>query len=180
MAQTDLVPPCNERPLLWTRLFLRRPVLVVFNALFTSLMILLAVLFFLSSRDQRIAPVNNPKLHYLWVYGPTAIFTVIAALWAPVDYWTKQLIPWVLMARGSVPAETSLLVDYISPLNLVSLYRSLRRKHWMVFYAVSGTLVLQFAIVISSSLFISAQVTIHHQNDKFLRRIHSRRKSSLR
>ena len=58
-------------PKLWTPLFLRRPVLISFSIVFAALIISIAVLFYLSTRNGHLSSAD-PKLYYLWVYGPTA------------------------------------------------------------------------------------------------------------
>lgn len=64
-------PQDAERLKLWTPFFLRRRVLLSFITLFILLIIVLAILFGLSSRDERLASADS-QLYYLWVYGPTA------------------------------------------------------------------------------------------------------------
>ncbi|KAK3984762.1 hypothetical protein QBC44DRAFT_385482 [Cladorrhinum sp. PSN332] len=157
----------SASPSRWRPFFLRPVVLLTLIVVFTTLILALAALFFLSSRNERVAPAD-PKLRYLWIYGPTAVFAALAALWAPVDYRAKQMTPWMLMAKDAQPAGTSLLLDYISPLNIVNLYKSLRYKHWMVFCTVSGTFLLQSAVIISSSLFISAEQSLRHDKGQLL------------
>ncbi|KAK3367800.1 hypothetical protein B0H63DRAFT_405165 [Podospora didyma] len=146
---------------LWTPLFLRRPVLIAFALVFTSLIISIAVLFHFLTQDGHILSAD-PKLHYLWVYGPTAVFVAISAAWVQVDYRAKQMPPWAAMAEGFQPARHSLLLDYIDPLNIVTLYKSIQNRHWTVTCAVAGTFLLQAAVVLSSGLFVSKQTTIYN------------------
>ncbi|KAL1651426.1 hypothetical protein SLS58_000766 [Diplodia intermedia] len=58
----------------------------------------------------------------------------------------------------------SLLLDYIDPMNIVSLFSSLRNRHWIVHSALAGTFLIQVITVLSSGLFISAQTTIRTED----------------
>ncbi|OJD30880.1 uncharacterized protein BKCO1_5400068 [Diplodia corticola] len=156
-------PREDERLKLWTPFFLRRPALLSFIALFVILIVVLAILFGLSSRDERLTSADS-RLYYLWVYGPTAVFTSIAAFWAQVEYRSKQMTPWVLMAQEPQPVRKSLLLDYIDTMNVVGLISSLRNRHWLVHSALAGTFLIQAITVLSSGLFISTQTTIRAED----------------
>jgi hypothetical protein len=156
-----VIPP--RQPKQWTPFFLRRWTLVVFIIFFALLMIAFAVMFGVSNRDQGLATAD-PKWYYLWVYGPTATFTFIAAVWAPVEYRAKQMQPWVLMAGTFRPASDGLLLDYIEKLNFVALFGSLRRRHWLAFSGTAATFVIIFATVASSGLFVSSTRGIYRDD----------------
>jgi hypothetical protein len=152
-----------HRPKLWTAYFLRRSTLAVFIAIFVLMMLAFAILFAISNRDHGLATAN-PNWYYLWVYGPTAAFTFIAAIWAPVEYRTKQMEPWVLMAGKFRPAKDGLLLDYIERLNIVAFFASLRRRHWLAFSGTAATFVIIIATVASSGLLVSSSIRIHKDN----------------
>ncbi|KAK0614501.1 hypothetical protein B0T14DRAFT_528606 [Immersiella caudata] len=156
-----------HRPKLWTPFFLRRPTLVVFIVIFVLLMLAFAILFGISNRDQGLASAN-PNWYYLWVYGPTAAFTFLAAIWAPVEYRAKQVEPWVLMATKFRPAKESLLLDYIERLNILTLFASLRRRHWLAFSGTAATFVIIVATVASSGLLVSSTIRTHKENAKLV------------
>ncbi|EOD51132.1 hypothetical protein UCRNP2_2087 [Neofusicoccum parvum UCRNP2] len=75
------------------------------------------------------------------------VFTSIAAFWAQVEYRSKQMVPWVLMAQGPQTAWNSLLLDYIEPMNIISLYNSFLNRHWMVVAAIAEDVFNMTALV---------------------------------
>lgn len=175
--KTHLAAP---RP--WTPFFLRRTFLSALIAFFAALMVATAALFAVSNRDSGLASADQ-RLYYLWVYGPTAgmspppifasrittdthdpVLTLIAAIWAPVDYRAKQIMPWVLLARGFQPARDSLLLDYVDGISFLDLFKSLRRRHWLVFSVIAGSFLIQLATVVSSGLFVSSRVLVHESD----------------
>ncbi|KAK0638492.1 hypothetical protein B0T16DRAFT_462269 [Cercophora newfieldiana] len=153
----------RDRPELWTPFFLRRSTLAALVLLFVLLMLSFAILFGISTRDQGLATAN-PNWYYLWVYGPTAAFTFIAAIWAPIEYRTKQLEPWVLMSQTFRPARDGFLLDYVDQLNILALPGSLCRRHWRAFSGIAAAFVIVIATVASSGLLVSSSVTVHRQS----------------
>lgn len=62
-------------------------------------------------------------------------------------------MPWVLMLRGPTPASQSIYLDYVSKWNIVSLYQSLRQRHFLVSLCVAGSLLLNGITAFSTGLF---------------------------
>ncbi|EOD51312.1 hypothetical protein UCRNP2_1955 [Neofusicoccum parvum UCRNP2] len=135
----------------WTPFHLRRPVLLAAAAVFVLMVVALEVLHHVSERDDGLATVSE-NMHYLWTYGPTAVLTVLAALWGRVEYRSKQIIPWSLMARGPTSMEHGLLLNYMTSTTLWSLYRSVKRRHFLVSIGISGSLILRLLIIFSTGL----------------------------
>ena len=127
--------------------------------LFTSLWITLIILW-------RIVAINDglsltlTSSHYAWTYGPTAILVVILSIWRQVDYHCKLIQPWREMISTDSTPQRSLLLDYISPMQIVSLYKSLRQRHYPVVLSVAGFIVLKLVILVSTTLCVPQQ-TLH-------------------
>ena len=85
---------------------------------------------------------------------------ILTAGWTQVEYRAVQLMPWALMLRRPMPASESIFLDYMSNWNLVSLYKSIKRKHYLVSLSVAGTLLLNGLTVLSTGLFELAPVHI--------------------
>ncbi|KAL8650436.1 MAG: hypothetical protein Q9226_005141 [Calogaya cf. arnoldii] len=83
------------------------------------------------------------------------ILTGFAALWARIEYCTKQVVPWQQMSKGFASPEQSVLLDYLSPWNVLALFKARRSKHYRVAMAIAGTLMTQLLILISTGLFVS-------------------------
>ncbi|GME31222.1 uncharacterized protein LTHEOB_12502 [Neofusicoccum parvum] len=135
----------------WTPFHLRRPVLLAAAAVFVLMVVALEVLRYVSERDDGLATVSE-NMHYLWTYGPTAVLTVLAALWGRVEYRSKQIMPWSLMARGRTSMEHGLLLNYMTSTTLGSLYRSVKRRHFLVSIGICGSLILRLLIIFSTGL----------------------------
>lgn len=96
--------------------------------------------------------LHAPNIPPLWAYIPTALFFIQAAIWAQMEYRTKSLAPWQQMATGPSSATRSLLVDYLSPLNLSTCVRSIQLKHHAVALAIFGSVILKLLIISAGAL----------------------------
>lgn len=146
---------------LWRPTYLRRWVLSAFSVTFFMMIALLEVLHVLSSRNGGIAKGYN-KDHYLWTYGPTALLTLIAALFNRVEYQAKLMAPWERLAKHPAPGEEILLLDYISPLQPVAMYTSLKNKDFAVAASTTISLVIKILIVLSSGLITLSRIPVHY------------------
>jgi len=82
---------------------------------------------------------------------------VTVALWIQVEYRAKQVTSWQVLAADSdkgdlAVSRESLKIDYFSKINLVVVVSSTKQRHWAVAMSTTGTLMLQLAVVISTSL----------------------------
>ncbi|KGO56618.1 Protein of unknown function DUF3433 [Penicillium expansum] len=140
---------------LWAPFFLRRPIMVVFLFSFLSLFGTLIALYVYTQRQGRSLGIktDGDRYYYLWTYGLTAVFTILTAGWMQAEYRAAQLMPWILMHQGPTPASQSIFLDYMSKWNVVSLYQSLKQKHFLVSLCVAGSLLLNGVTVFSTGLF---------------------------
>src|SRR5689334_11025139 len=115
------------QPKFWNPIWLQNGPLFGFIGLFGTLTIAMILLWHYShvSHGFTLLTAN----HYAWTYGPTAVLVLVVSLWRPVDFWCKALTPWDEMSRGFVPANRSLLVDHVSPLQIVALFTGIRLRH---------------------------------------------------
>jgi hypothetical protein len=67
----------------WQPKYLRRRLLLLFTIIFIAIVIAVEALLTKSDRSQGLCDGNSP-LAYLWMYGPSAILTLVAALWSRV------------------------------------------------------------------------------------------------
>ncbi|OQE24312.1 hypothetical protein PENSTE_c007G08175 [Penicillium steckii] len=134
----------------WRPFYLRRTVISCFIFAACGMIAALEVLNHISeTRNGLASSVQN--LHYIWTYTPTAVLTIISALWARTEFQAKQNAPWRSLQKPE-EAEKSLLLDYdnIPP---VALWKSFKNRHLHVAAGVSCSLILQLAILFSTSLF---------------------------
>ncbi|OJI99829.1 hypothetical protein ASPVEDRAFT_126945 [Aspergillus versicolor CBS 583.65] len=144
---------------LWAPFFLRRTALLAFTVCFIVLLVALTTIWRISEKEQGLSTVN-PSNYYLWTYGPTAVFTIVSALWGQVQYRALQLFPWRLMSRGFVSASDSVLLDYLSMWNVSALFKSLKRGHYMVSIPIAVSLVIKLMTVLSTGLFLAKDIQL--------------------
>ncbi|KAF4462807.1 hypothetical protein FALBO_10375 [Fusarium albosuccineum] len=99
-------------------------------------------------------PLSVSSSPYSWTYGPTAILIVVLSLWRRVDYYYKLREPWRELLAGPSPANKSLLLDYITPFQVVSIIQALRRRHYAVAASIAAFFLLKLIILISTTLFV--------------------------
>jgi hypothetical protein len=147
----------------WRPSYLRKRILVLFVIAFSATIAALEALYQSSEAHDGIAASTESR-HYLWTYGPTAILTIIATFWSRVEFQSKQNAPWQSMLEAPQPAEKSVLLDYVSDMQPVTMWKAFKNKHLLVFSGVSCTLLLQLMIVFSTGLFSLDEVQVHKQN----------------
>ncbi|KAJ5835440.1 hypothetical protein N7447_001466 [Penicillium robsamsonii] len=140
---------------LWAPFFLRRLTMIIFLIGFLSCLAALIALYLYTQRQNHSLGIktDGDRYYYLWTYGPTAVFTILTAGWTQVEYRAVQLMPWDLMLRGPTPASQSIFLDYLSKMNVVALYQSLKQKHFLVSLSIAGSLILNGITVFSTGLF---------------------------
>lgn len=77
----------------WLHWSLRRSTFISFAATLVVLIITLGILNLYSNRNNGICTAGE-RQHYVWTYLPTAVFTLLAAVWSNTDYRAKQMQPW--------------------------------------------------------------------------------------
>lgn len=144
-------PEPNARKI-WRPFFLQRRVLIAFLAFFLLVILIVAILYRVSLDHNGISTTSN-SLHYLWTYGPTAIFLIVDAVWYQVDYAMRFAMPWFAMA-DSAPARQSVLLDYISPVHIIVLYRALKHRHYLPAMTVTIGFLLKLLSIFFTGFFV--------------------------
>ncbi|CAI7649494.1 unnamed protein product [Penicillium viridicatum] len=145
----------------WKPFFLSGTAALGFAVTFAAIIIGLAVLYTQSLAHNGITtPKNN--LHYLWTYGPTALFTVILVYWGLLEYQAKLLGPWRAMAGSGASARDSIFLDLISPWNILVLPKAVSNKLPVPFLAITGSLLIRLLIILSTGLLVSERVSVTH------------------
>lgn len=98
--------------------------------------------------------------HYSWTYGPTAAMVLVAAVWRQIDHQCKADIPWSILHEGSALGKHTLLLDYISPIQVTSLWRSLKNGHFTVTFSITGFLLLKLITLVSTALLVEAIIEL--------------------
>ena len=145
--------PLGPVPDLWQPIWLKRSTLALFAILFTILTVALVVLWVVSENRQGFY-TKNPHGHKFWQYIPTILFVFLVALWRQVDYHVKSLIPWDELQKGPVGPKKSLLLDYVSPFQIVSLFKAFLHGHIPIVATVSTFILLKIATIFSTGSLI--------------------------
>lgn len=143
--------------------YLRKRILAGFVVIFIAIIVALEVLYQSSESRNGIAASIESR-HYLWTYGPTAILTVVATIWARVEFQAKHTAPWFAMNQSPQPADKSVLLDYISDMQPVAIWKALKYKHFAVASSVTCSLLLRLLIIFSTSLFSLKGVKVQKDN----------------
>ncbi|KAB8222876.1 hypothetical protein BDV33DRAFT_228967 [Aspergillus novoparasiticus] len=143
----------------WRPCYLRRRVLLLFLFIFVAMIAALEALHRVSSAHYGLgSSVEN--LHYSWTYGPTAILTVVAAFWSRVEFQAKQNAPWQAMQENPQKAHTSVLMDYVSMIQPLSLLESFKNGHLMVAAGVICSMLLRILTIFSTGLLSLQQLQL--------------------
>ena len=135
----------------WRPFFLRRTVLASFIVLFLLIIVALEVLIVVSNRSYGIA-TGQSHLHYLWTFGPTFFLTVVAAFWSRTEYQSKLVTPWERLSQPGLPASRTVLLDYVSQIQITALISSLSNSDYLVFITTAVSLILKVLIILSAGL----------------------------
>ncbi|KAH6972861.1 hypothetical protein BKA56DRAFT_555774 [Ilyonectria sp. MPI-CAGE-AT-0026] len=149
--QGEPQPASSARRPFW----LSNAALVLFCLLFlTCAASLITLDRLIASRDGLALTISSSS--YSWTYGPTAILVVILSFWRRVDYYYKSLQPWRELWAGPVPADKSLLLDYITPFQGTSMIRAIKNGHYAVAATIFSFFLLKLIILVSTALFVVA------------------------
>lgn len=160
--------PLNYPFDLWQPFWLRKLVLATFLALFLALVVTLVLLWHFSNTFNGFH-LSSSVTYYAWTYAPVAFMIVVVSLWRQVDYYLKLLAPWDELRKGPVSASHSLLVDYVSPLNVVSFLSAFKRGYIPVVMSI----IVFFSLKVTVSTYVSATDTMLITHRLFSRRHYS-------
>ena len=138
----------------WARcFFLRRRFFIGMALTFLAFIATLEALHAYSNHNNGfVTAVESQAL--LWHYGPVIALSLIAGIWGQLEYSTARSLPWLqlLPKPNPLPPGKNILLNYVSPWSIVSLFRSLLARHFPVTIATFGGLLLKVAIIISTGL----------------------------
>ncbi len=135
----------------WRPFYLQRKILVAYFAIFAGAVVGLEALLDYSGRHAGLG-AQTPALRYLLRLAPTAILTLVAVLWARVEFQAKSAAPWLRLAMGPARVDQTLLLDYVSVSQPGAIWRALRNGDYGVACATAISLLLRLSVVISTGL----------------------------
>jgi hypothetical protein len=69
-------------------------------------------------------------------------------------------MPWETMSRGSAPSNANLLLDYVSPWNVIAMFHALKSSHYVVAITIFGSLLVKVLTIASTGLFLLQSITL--------------------
>ncbi|KAK5046438.1 hypothetical protein LTR84_008241 [Exophiala bonariae] len=151
----------------WRSPWLRQASLIAITGILGSIILGLALLFYFSKSTEGL-PLKI-KNHFAWTYGPTAILTIVVAYWRQIDTASKALTPWDELRRGNAEPSKSILLDYMSPLQAISLYEAIRAKHGAIVVTITGFVILKLLTLASTGLLFSTPTALSSVNRNIIR-----------
>ncbi|EMD35947.1 hypothetical protein CERSUDRAFT_115895 [Gelatoporia subvermispora B] len=91
---------------------------------------------------------------FLISFFPTLLVFPLATLWQAMEWGIRYYQPYVMMSQGSVEARDSVLLDYVTINKVLALFKSLRRKHWLVHISIYAAFATYFFQPLASSFFV--------------------------
>ncbi|EXJ93202.1 hypothetical protein A1O3_01759 [Capronia epimyces CBS 606.96] len=143
----------ESEPVLWYSLWLSRRALGGLATIFATCAGALVAIWQINTRNDGFRLVTTN--HYSWTYSPTAIIVILVAIWRQVDQTCKLLLPWQVLQKADASAKTSVLLDYISPLQIVSLWNAVRKRHWPICLTISSFILLKLITLATTGLFFT-------------------------
>ncbi|KAF4454683.1 hypothetical protein F53441_2761 [Fusarium austroafricanum] len=141
----------------WRPVFLHRRILAIYAAVFVVLIAGVQIALQLSEHNDGLRESDDLS-RYLWQYGTTLVFILVAAFWYRVEFQASASMPWIRMLNNQVAADKSLLLDYVSLSEPMAILKAIRNKDWLVAIPVITGIIFKL-IVIFSVAFVTPRVT---------------------
>ncbi|KAF5530491.1 hypothetical protein FNAPI_13550 [Fusarium napiforme] len=150
---TEEQPNIPQQRAIQPPFWLSKYALLIFAIVFATLAASLIALKCVSDSKDGF-PLNFSSSEYSWTYGPTAVLIIVLIFWRRVDYYYKAAQPWRELQSGPVLGSRSLLLDYVSLLQIQSVYRAFKFGHYRVFATIISFFLLKGIILVSTTLFV--------------------------
>ncbi|KAL4732392.1 hypothetical protein ACLX1H_001407 [Fusarium chlamydosporum] len=156
-AGTPAEPTEVELP--WRPVFLHRRILVLYAVAFTVLIAGVQIALQLSEHNDGLREADDAS-RYLWQYGTTLVFIIVAAFWNRVEFQASAAMPWIRMLNNQTEPDKSLLLDYVSLSEPMAIIKSVRNRDWLVATPVFAGLIFKLIIIFSTAFVTPRVVTV--------------------
>ncbi|KAF8151744.1 hypothetical protein B0H34DRAFT_138353 [Crassisporium funariophilum] len=95
---------------------------------------------------------------FLASFFPTLLIMPVAFTWRELDWMLRWYQPYIVLQKGNVKAEESLLLDYIALGPMLSLFRAMHYKHRVIFWSSFTALLTYLFQPLTGSIFQIRQV----------------------
>ncbi|KAJ4323108.1 hypothetical protein N0V84_004508 [Fusarium piperis] len=143
----------------WRPFFLYRRVLLLFAIVFVALIAGIQASLQLSERNDGLREVDDVS-RYLWQYGTTLVFILVASFWTRVEYQASAAMPWIRLLNNQVEVDKSLMLDYVSMFEPMAIVKAVRNKDWLVASPVLVGLLFKVVVIFSTAFITPRVVTV--------------------
>jgi hypothetical protein len=133
--------------------WLSKCALLIFALVFITLAASLIALKCVSDAQDGF-PLELSSSEYSWTYDPTAVLVIVLSFWRRVDYYYKAAEPWRELQSGPALGSRSLLLDYVSPFQLQSIYQAYKFRHYRIISTILSFFLLKAIILVPTTLFL--------------------------
>lgn len=142
----------TTKPSSWRPIYLSPTSLAVFSVVFLACLASIQTVLAISNRHVGLSGNDDTLYLFFWSYSPTAILTLVASFWTRLEIQAKTTAPWFSMAQGNTVASQSLLLDYTSQFQPLSIVSAFRYKDYTVVAATVTSLLIRVLLVLATSL----------------------------
>ncbi|EKM51190.1 uncharacterized protein PHACADRAFT_200015 [Phanerochaete carnosa HHB-10118-sp] len=97
---------------------------------------------------------------FLTAFFPTLLVYPLSYFWISADRVLRWYQPYIILSQGGARAEDSLLVDYV--IVVVSLFRTLRRKEWLIHISMITALATSLYQPLAGAVLSIRQIPMTH------------------
>lgn len=103
-------------------------------------------------RAEHGLPASKSAVVNAATYLPTVGAILLGFAWYGVVSDVKKVTPWSNMSKGPTTSAESVSLDYITRLEILSLFAALQRRHWAMFLALLTGLLCGITVALANSL----------------------------
>lgn len=155
-SETPTVPSDKE----WRPVYLQRRILITFIIIFIGLIIIIEILLAMSKKHKGLA-ASHDGIKYLWKFTPTAIFTILAAVWGRLSFQVQIFLPWHnMLQEPAKKTEQPPFPDYLDMHPPIAIFRAFKYRDWPVSAAVATGLFMRIMLILSTGLMTTRVIEI--------------------
>lgn len=155
-SETPTVPSDKE----WRPVYLQRRILITFIIIFIGLIIIIEILLAMSKKHKGLA-ASHDGIKYLWKFTPTAIFTILAAVWGRLSFQVQIFLPWHnMLQEPAKKTEQPPFPDYLDMHPPIAIFQAFKYRDWPVSAAVATGLFMRIMLILSTGLMTTRMIEI--------------------
>ncbi|KAI3317653.1 hypothetical protein HD806DRAFT_514296 [Xylariaceae sp. AK1471] len=117
----------------------------------------LEVLYRMSDKNQGLADANDNIFQYISLYASGGVVLTIATAFNSFDFTVASFSPYYALSLGRGIADSNILVNFLEYTPLISLYRTLKKRHAAASLSSIASLIGSTLTIVVSGLWITSQ-----------------------